>query len=54
LVIRGDHQVEGFNYNETFAPAAKMISVRIFLSIAWAKGRELHQMDANNAFLITL
>jgi len=51
LIIRGDHQVEGFGYNETFAPVAKMTSVWIFLSMAVAKGWELYQLDVNNAFL---
>ena len=27
LVIRGDEQVEGFDYNENFAPVAMMMSV---------------------------
>ena len=30
---------------------AKMASAKLFLSIAVAKGWELHQMDVNNAFL---
>jgi len=51
LVVRGNHQLEGFDLNETFAPVAKMASVRVFLSVTVAKGWELHQMDVNNAFL---
>jgi len=38
LAIWGDHEVEGFDYNETFAPVAKLINVRCFLSVAIAKG----------------
>ena len=51
LVIRGDHQITGFDFSETFAPVAKMTSVQVFLSVAVAKGWALHQMDVNNAFL---
>ena len=38
LVIRGDKQIEGFDYNKTFAPMAKMTSVQIILSVATANG----------------
>ena len=51
LVILGNHQVAGIDYNETFAPVAKMVTARDFLAVAAAKEWELHQMDVHNAFL---
>jgi hypothetical protein len=51
LVILGNKQVEVLNYNETFAPVAKMVTVRTILAVAAARNWELHQMDVHNAFL---
>ena len=51
LVVHGNHQQAGIDYIETFAPVAKMTTVRIFLVIAASKNWELHQMDVHNAFL---
>ena len=50
LVIKADHQIEGFDYNKTFAPVAKMTSVSMFLSVAVARGWDIHQLDVNNVF----
>ncbi|XP_074314529.1 uncharacterized protein LOC141649747 [Silene latifolia] len=51
LVIMGNRQIEGVDYNETFAPTVKLVTVRTLLAIAAAKGWVLHQMDVHNAFL---
>ena len=51
LVVFGNHQVEGIDYSETFAPVAKMSIVRTFLAVAAVRGWILHQMDVHNAFL---
>ena len=43
--------MHGINYDETFAPIAKMDSIHLALSIVATKGWEVHQMDMKNAFL---
>lgn len=51
LVVLGNHQTEGEDFTETFAPVAKLSTVRIILKLAAAKGWLVHQMDVSNAFL---
>ena len=37
LVILGNRQVKGLDYNKIFAPVAKMVTVRTFRVVAAAK-----------------
>ena len=51
LVAKGFNQLEGIDYNETFAPVAKMNTIRTILSISSSYKWEIHQMDVKSAFL---
>nr|GEV82797.1 hypothetical protein [Tanacetum cinerariifolium] len=51
LVVRGYHQEEGIDFEESFAPVARMEAIRIFLAYAAHKSFLVFQMDVKTAFL---
>jgi hypothetical protein len=51
LVARGYSQAYGIDYDETFAPVAKMSTIRTLISCAANFGWPLNQLDVKNAFL---
>ena len=51
LVVKGYAQMFGVDFSETFAPVARMDTIRMLLALAAQKGWTLHQMDVKSAFL---
>nr|GEX48140.1 hypothetical protein [Tanacetum cinerariifolium] len=51
LVARGHTQEEGLDYDEVFAPVARIEAIRLFLAYASFKDFVVYQMDVKSAFL---
>jgi hypothetical protein len=51
FVARGFSQVEGIDYEETFAPVARYTSIRTIIAIVASMCWRLHQMDVKTTFL---
>ncbi|GJV63554.1 putative ribonuclease H-like domain-containing protein [Tanacetum coccineum] len=51
LVAQGHRQEEGIDYDEVFAPVARLEAIRIFLAFASYMGLIVYQMDVKSAFL---
>ena len=51
LVAQGYTQVEGIDFNQTFAPVARFEAIRILLAYANHHDNILQQMDVKSAFL---
>nr|GEY95373.1 retrovirus-related Pol polyprotein from transposon TNT 1-94 [Tanacetum cinerariifolium] len=51
IVTRGYRQEEGIDFEESFAPVARLEAIRIFLAYAAHKNMAVYQMDVKTAFL---
>ncbi|GJT97456.1 putative ribonuclease H-like domain-containing protein [Tanacetum coccineum] len=51
LVAQGYRQEEGVDYDEVFAPVARIEAIRLFLAFASFMGFIVYQMDVKSAFL---
>ena len=51
LVAKGYAQEYGMDYEETFAPVAKMTTVRTLIAVAYIRKWKISKMDVKNDFL---
>ncbi|KAL9259268.1 Retrovirus-related Pol polyprotein from transposon RE1-like protein [Drosera capensis] len=51
LVAKGYSQEEGIDFDETFAPIARLEAIRMFLAYTAYQGFKVYQMDVKSAFL---
>ena len=50
-MAKGYAQIQGVDYDEVFAPVARLETVRLLLALAAQGEWEVHHMDVKSAFL---
>ncbi|MBS1769414.1 MAG: hypothetical protein JSS77_07110, partial [Acidobacteria bacterium] len=51
LVVRGDQQREGIDYQDVYAPVVNAVTMRVLLAVAAQRGYDVDQLDVTAAFL---
>jgi hypothetical protein len=51
LVAKGYVQKQGIDFEEVFAPVARLDTVRMILALAANRGWQVHHLDVKTAFL---
>jgi len=51
VVAKGFAQRPGIHFNQTFAPVARMSSIRMLVALALQYGMSIHQLDVTTAYL---
>lgn len=50
-MAKGYSHKEGIDYEEVFAPVARMETIRVFIAVGTQRGWPIHQLDFKSAFL---
>ena len=51
LVVGGNHQQEGVDFDKVFAPTSRYSTLRVFLALVAVENLEMHGLDVETAFL---
>jgi len=52
LVVKGYSQVQGIDFDKVFAPVTRLGSLRMLAALSAIYGRDLHQVDVTQAYII--
>jgi hypothetical protein len=52
LVVKGYSQIQGIDFDKVFAPVTRLGSLRMLAALSTIYGRDLHQVDITQAYII--